>query len=435
MKFIYSLSKKHFTKSFQANFYEVLRIDKFSSIETVKLAYTKILENHSEEEDKDLMYIVNLAFETLTDPNSKEDYDMYMKNDPAFDNWEYKDNIYCKESSRQDFENKNSSESQHKDNMKFYRNKFHDMNYKQEKKTDIDLNYNLEIKLNELFSNTENELNEENHNLCQAKKESIVIDKPRFHYCLSCNGKQTKSHNKNNSLVCHSCRGTNSKCKLCNGSGYVIKDPCLTCKGTGIQLQKSFELKVVKKDLVLSNNQIIKFPKEGNIESISKSGEIRGDLYLQIKILNQNQYNEIIINKFDELDSKSTIHNKFYASISNSDLTLTYSVDLKDIISSKNLKLSVPLIGKGFIIKEIQSEDLISNKIILKGLGFKKKGIDVDENKKDLNSFYYSSNSNNNKEIYGDIILKCNVNIPNGFVLNKEYQEDLTRLLDKYQNI
>ena len=48
------------------------------------------------------MHMVGLAFDTLGNEVNKKMYDDFIHNDPSFDNWQFKDNIYCRDSARQD---------------------------------------------------------------------------------------------------------------------------------------------------------------------------------------------------------------------------------------------------------------------------------------------------------------------------------------------
>ena len=85
---LYKIYSKKFTRVKPINFYELLLLDKFASILEVENAYFNIKKNHYE--DKELMNMVNLAYDTLGNTVNKDLYDAFIENDPAYDEWNYK---------------------------------------------------------------------------------------------------------------------------------------------------------------------------------------------------------------------------------------------------------------------------------------------------------------------------------------------------------
>ena len=71
--------------------------------------------------------------------------------------------------------------------------------------------------------------------------------------CSSCNG--TREEGGAKSSTCYSCKGKGvkidplfrkeSRCNTCKGHGYIVKNPCNSCCGTGLQTKTvSYELKL-----------------------------------------------------------------------------------------------------------------------------------------------------------------------------------------------
>lgn len=304
---IYKSSFKFFTRTFQINFYEVLRIDKFSSIEKVNEAYKNILENHSE--DKDLMFSVNLAYETLSNKDSKNFYDDFIKNDPSFDDWKFKDNIYCKDSDRV--------------RVQYNHNNFNIKEEFQNQNINIDSNieHNAEISLSDYL------------NIIKLQKANIkmIINKTRIIKC------DLKSNDKDK----------------CNNN-------CFQCKNKKYGILNSFEL-----DLELGNinfNKQLLVPFMGhynykNDKNLNMNEQNFGDLLINFKILHNENYELDFLNKDQSIKSESIFSKENYNQYiidkykcliqirNNYDIYYLIDMYIEDVLKYSVLKVFIPNIN------------------------------------------------------------------------------------------
>jgi molecular chaperone DnaJ len=149
-----------------------------------------------------------------------------------------------------------------------------------------DLRYDIDIKFEEAVFGAEK-----------------VINVPRLTTCETCNGKGTKGGAARE--TCAACRGSGQMrfqqgfftiaktCGQCNGQGTVIKDPCRTCAGNGVQQRtQALSIKIPPGVDVGSR---LKLRGEGEA---GRNGAPAGDLYIVINVqehpLFTRQENDII---------------------------------------------------------------------------------------------------------------------------------------------
>lgn len=135
-----------------------------------------------------------------------------------------------------------------------------------------DLKYNLEISLEEAFKGVD-----KNINFSTEVK------------CAPCDGKGTK--NSNATTTCSQCKGNGvvrmqqgfftveQTCSQCGGQGQIIKDPCISCRGSG-RVTKSKNL-IVNVPAGVENGVRIRIAGEG--EAGLRGGAV-GDLYVFIQV-------------------------------------------------------------------------------------------------------------------------------------------------------
>jgi molecular chaperone DnaJ len=135
-----------------------------------------------------------------------------------------------------------------------------------------DLQYHLEITLEEAIKGVEKE---------------ITI--PRMDVCETCNGSGSASAQ--GKTTCSTCSGYGQvrysqgfvtiarTCPNCNGSGQVLKDPCKTCNGAG-RMEKKVTLQVKIPPGVDTGNRL-KLKSEGEA---GMRGGLSGDLYVLIEV-------------------------------------------------------------------------------------------------------------------------------------------------------
>lgn len=135
-----------------------------------------------------------------------------------------------------------------------------------------DLKYNLSITLSEAFTGVDKKIDF----TAEAK-------------CSPCDGKGTKDAN--GTSTCSQCGGAGvvrmqqgffaveQTCSKCNGAGQVIKNPCVTCHGTGRSAKQKHL--IVNVPAGIENNTRIRIAGEG--EAGIRGGS-SGDLYVFISI-------------------------------------------------------------------------------------------------------------------------------------------------------
>ena len=157
-----------------------------------------------------------------------------------------------------------------------------------------DLEYTLEISLEEAFMGVEKEINI-----------------PRMASCDPCNGTGSKSKSK---AKCHACHGQGTirrqqgffafeqACPVCDGTGSSIADPCDSCYGNGkVKKQKILRVKI---PAGVDNGDRVRLQGEGDSGS---NGTMNGDLYVQIMVKEHTIFERREINLYCEMPISFTI--------------------------------------------------------------------------------------------------------------------------------
>jgi len=122
-----------------------------------------------------------------------------------------------------------------------------------------------------------------------AKGTKKTINIPRYEICDVCDGEGIKPGTKR--ATCPSCGGRGQifqsagffsitqTCQKCRGEGYIIKNPCQRCGGTGqVKITKQLEVNI---PAGVDTGSRLRIQGEGELGS--KGGQ-RGDLYLYINV-------------------------------------------------------------------------------------------------------------------------------------------------------
>ncbi|WP_339044981.1 molecular chaperone DnaJ [Candidatus Zinderia endosymbiont of Aphrophora alni] len=131
-----------------------------------------------------------------------------------------------------------------------------------------------------------------------AKGATLKVDVPIWVRCKPCNGSGSTGSKFNAPLVnCIHCNGCGEvrmqqgffsiqqSCHKCNGKGKVILTKCPICIGRGFsKIKKTLDVKI---PVGINNGARICFKGEGNLGS---NGGSRGDLYIEINILNHDVF-------------------------------------------------------------------------------------------------------------------------------------------------
>ena len=268
------------------DYYEILGLAKSASPNEIKSAYRKLAikyhpdKNKNNKEAEEKFKEAAEAYEVLSNPEKKQKYDQFGKaglgGSGGFDPGNFTDfsDIFGGggfggfESIFEDFLGGGRKRSS-------YRTKGQD------------LRYNLEIELEDAVHGKE-----------------FRVEIPRLETCKSCQG--TKAAKGSSPVKCPDCEGygkvrqqqgffsIETTCRMCSGSGTVIKNPCGTCRGKGLTEQKrTLNIKI---PAGIESGSRLKITGEGEA---GLNGGTRGDLYAVIHIKPhrkfERQNNDLII--------------------------------------------------------------------------------------------------------------------------------------------
>ncbi|MEA1911234.1 MAG: molecular chaperone DnaJ [Spirochaetota bacterium] len=123
----------------------------------------------------------------------------------------------------------------------------------------------------------------------------VQISYSRHVECSTCSG--TGAESGGGKKMCPTCGGSGqvrrssgffsiaSACPTCNGDGFIIENPCKSCRGAGV-VQKSQKIKVTIPPGIESGKRI-NIPGQGNA---SPNGGITGDLYVYITVAQHKSF-------------------------------------------------------------------------------------------------------------------------------------------------
>ncbi len=261
------------------DYYDVLGVSKSATNDEVKRAYRKIaVANHpdrnpSNKEAEDRFKEATEAYEILADEKRRKTYDQFgfaglegMEGANGFSGFEhaFRDfgDIFGGFSSvfESIFGGRSSSTQ------------------RSSGRQGSDLRYNATITLEEAILGRE-----------------LEISYPRLAPCNSCNG--TGARDSGGSTTCPSCGGRGqirrssgfftlaTTCEQCHGEGYVIKNPCISCRGTG-RTHKTNKL-IVHIPAGIDDGQSISLSGQGNMGA---GGGRPGDLIVVVRIKSHQYY-------------------------------------------------------------------------------------------------------------------------------------------------
>lgn len=250
------LSKKHFSffkktapllRVKTLNFYEILGLDKSCTNEEIRTAYLKLAKLYHPDINKDpgaddKFKMIITAYEGLSTPKNRELYDAFIKNDPYYQEWKYKEEMYREETqdSAKNFYKERAKYDKYAENFYKYQS---ESNFWQGSKDDFENNFYKEY--DNTFRGFYHKKQEKKH-----KAEDILLEISisledsfrgcqkavkfkRVEKCRTCHG--YKSAPGKRPSKCFTCNGLGEiktsmfnakKCSQCKGAGVIIKHPC-----------------------------------------------------------------------------------------------------------------------------------------------------------------------------------------------------------------
>lgn len=250
------------------DYYEVLGVDKNATDDELKKAFRKLARqyhpdvNPGDKEAEEKFKEVNDAYETLSDPNKRAQYDQFGPDGPT--------GGFGGFGGGQGFGDMGDIFDM------FFGGGFGSAQSQRGPRRGQDLRYDLTIDFEEAVFGTEK-----------------TISIPRWETCQTCNGSGAKAGS--SPVTCPRCHGTGQEkvmqktpfgsfqsvktCPECGGKGTVIKDPCPDCNGQGKKrMTRKLEVKV---PAGVDTGSRLRMSGEGEA---GEMGGPKGDLYIYINV-------------------------------------------------------------------------------------------------------------------------------------------------------
>lgn len=308
------------------NYYDILGVDKNVTPEELKQQYRKLALKHHPDRNKDnpkaaeeKFKKINQAYETLSDPKRRQNYDMTGTDNPSGN---FNDHGF-------DFGGDGS------------------FNFEDIIKDMFGGGFGNNAQQNNRGSDIEETVNLTFDETYTGKKINLKIKKNTS--CEKCYGSGSKN---GQTQVCHNCQGTgfmrsslmgmfvSQTCNKCLGTGALIKNPCEKCHGAGVEKK----LTDVTLDIPagVENNMKLRFSGYGNS---GKNGKSNGDLILNCYVSNSKIFTR-----------------------KNNDLYTIINISLKDLIYGSKIPTTLP--GGKIIDIEIPVGYSPHKELKINGLGF-----------------------------------------------------------------
>ncbi|CAL4319565.1 Chaperone protein DnaJ [Buchnera aphidicola (Thelaxes suberi)] len=249
------------------DYYQILGVEKTSNEREIKRAYKRLAmkyhpdRNQGDKKAEKKFKEIKEAYEILNNSKKRSAYDQYGHS--AFEQGNNSSSSFT------------SSFSTSSDFGDIFGEVFGDIfgsNSRQRESRGSDLQYNMELSLEEAVKG--------------ATKEIVI---PTFQKCTTCSGSGTKQNNK--PTECFQCHGSGQiqmrrgffsvqqTCSHCHGKGIIIKNPCTFCYGKGrIKKNKTLSIKI---PAGIDTNDKIRLHNEGEAGEYNSPS---GDLYIQFKV-------------------------------------------------------------------------------------------------------------------------------------------------------
>lgn len=258
----------------EKDYYRVLNVSRDASPDEIKKSFRKLAiqyhpdKNPGDKEKENRFKEINEAYEVLSDPKKKSQYDQFgfVGDQNA---------SYASSSGFGDFKDIFGDFEGIFDN--FFGGRSSSKSSRSTYQKGRDLLLEMQVSFKDAFLG------------CK-----VNIQIPRNEICSSCSGKGVKAgFSKSRCVVCNGSGSVqktqgfftiSSDCYQCRGSGEVIKDPCLQCNGFG--LFKKIEDILVNVPRGIEEKSRIRISQKGD----AVVGGINGDLYVEVKIKKDSNF-------------------------------------------------------------------------------------------------------------------------------------------------
>lgn len=268
------------------DYYEVLGLEKGASDDEIKKAFRKLAikyhpdKNQGDKEAEEMFKEINEAYQVLSDPQKKAQYDQFGTSD--FNGGGFDGGFDFSEMGGfgDIFES-------------FFGGGFSSGRRKNGPERGADIEYTLNLTFEEAVFGAEKEVAINRHERCETCSGNGSKPGTTPKGCDKCGGTGQVRVQRNTPLGSFVSVNT---CDKCGGKGKLVTDPCPTCKGTGKE-RKHRKIKINVPAGVDTGNVI---PLRGNGEHGANGGP-PGDLYVNIRVASHPQFkrkgNDIFIDR------------------------------------------------------------------------------------------------------------------------------------------
>lgn len=270
------------------NYYESLGVDKNASDEEIKKAYRRLAkkwhpdanqDNKSEAEEK--FKEVAEAYEVLSDPEKKRNYDQYGSADgPSFGG--FGGSGYSSGFSG-GFGFEDIFSEIFSGGFGGFGGRTSSRNARNVPRKGNDLETSINITFEESFLGTKKEFKLNKVVKCETCSGTGAKEGSKVTTCPHCNG--TGQVTRTQTIGGFASFQTTAECEHCKGTGKIISEPCQTCGGKG-EYRKTVTITVDIPAGIQDGQQLIL---RGKGEPGQNGGE-NGDIYLTVRVKNSNTF-------------------------------------------------------------------------------------------------------------------------------------------------
>ena len=256
--------------SSKKDYYNILSVSKTATAKEIKKAYRDMAfkyhpdRNKGDKQAEDKFKEASEAYQVLSDPKKREHYDRFGHNS------------FNGQGGRgfQDVEDIFSTFSDIFSDGFFSSSGFEDLfssgTGRRRQQRGSDLHYQLQLNLKEVLTGTKKDISFRANSTCSTCKGSGAKPGTNVKTCSNCQGKgKTVSQ--------QGFFAFSTVCSVCHGEGQILKSPCATCYGKGIEKKK--RLLTVKVPPGVSHGTNLRLQGEGEP---GPRGGSSGDLYVEI---------------------------------------------------------------------------------------------------------------------------------------------------------